>query len=319
MFSCRRLRGAFTLIELLAVIGITAILLALLLPAVMAARSRARGIQCMSNLRAIGQAIHGFEQSRGHLPRAYCGITSIAPPQQIYCLSPHTEILPWLGLETIYDQFNFQDQGLDFAGEFPSVGSNISLASVAISAFRCPEDSFRFASANSYRFCNGILPISGRDPGGAFWSYRPVTVAEISDGMSGTAFVSERLVGSPDVIDRERNTVEVSGETDYDRLENCLAGAFAGEVEDPWIGHLWFRGSVRQIGYYHLLSPNSSFRDCHHSLGMDGLYSARSLHSSGVFVLMGDGHVIFASDLIDIKVWRAFATIAGGETGGAEL
>ncbi len=106
----RSRRGAFTLVELLVVITIIGILIALLLPAVQAAREAARRTQCSNNLKQIGLAAHNFEQANGRFPPGYLGpipqsnSTSAAEfstqVQQMGCLS---FLLPFMELSNVGD------------------------------------------------------------------------------------------------------------------------------------------------------------------------------------------------------------------------
>lgn len=79
LFVSRNTGRAFTLVELLVVIAIIGVLVALLLPAIQAARESARRSQCVNNFKQIGLGVLNFEVSNGHLPRAASdAITDIA-------------------------------------------------------------------------------------------------------------------------------------------------------------------------------------------------------------------------------------------------
>src|SRR6059036_1967376 len=96
--AMRHLRSAFTLVELLVVIAIIGVLVALLLPAVQAAREAARRAQCSNNLKQLSLALHNYENTHNTLPPA--GIDSNQ-------MSWTVLLLPFFEQQALYDQFNF--------------------------------------------------------------------------------------------------------------------------------------------------------------------------------------------------------------------
>ena len=97
-------RRAFTLIELLVVIAIIGILVALLLPAVQAAREAARRIQCTTNLKQIGIAIHNYHDNYKTFPP---GRLRMFVDGQGRCFSAYAFMLPYLEANNLYQQIDF--------------------------------------------------------------------------------------------------------------------------------------------------------------------------------------------------------------------
>ncbi|MCB9938424.1 MAG: DUF1559 domain-containing protein [Planctomycetaceae bacterium] len=114
--SPKMARG-FTLVELLVVIAIIGILVALLLPAVQAAREAARRMQCSNNMKQMGIAFHNYHDTFKKFPSAYtiCRLDAMgsplggAPynaPRGDTAVSWGTSLLPYMEQQTVYDKFN---------------------------------------------------------------------------------------------------------------------------------------------------------------------------------------------------------------------
>ncbi len=123
--------GGFTLVELLVVIAIIGILIALLLPAVQAAREAARRMQCSNNLKQIGLALHNYEGAHGALPFGSGG--RINTPDYAVAGTWPAMLLPYLELKTVYDRFDFNLPMNDPA--------NAEAVESTIGVLVCPSDS----------------------------------------------------------------------------------------------------------------------------------------------------------------------------------
>src|SRR5436309_1859029 len=131
-------RTGFTLIELLVVIAIIGVLVALLLPAVQAAREAARRVQCTNNLKQIGLALHNYISVNDTVPpaaldtRIYAG-TTIANGG----FSAQARLLPYLEQTPLYNAANFSLNAINNA---PGTWSNVTVISTRLAGFLCPSE-----------------------------------------------------------------------------------------------------------------------------------------------------------------------------------
>src|SRR4051794_14402006 len=130
-------RPGFTLIELLVVIAIIGVLIALLLPAVQAAREAARRAQCTNNLKQIGLALFNYESANGCFPITGQGsLYNIPVPDTMYVDGTgfHARILPFLEQTNVFNAINFDIQDYNHIS-----GVNYTGYSSVVSAFICPS------------------------------------------------------------------------------------------------------------------------------------------------------------------------------------
>lgn len=181
--------NAAMIIVILVVVALGAVcvigmLAALLLPAVQAARNSVTTSVCTNNMKQIGLALHNYHDTYGSLPPAYIADETGQPMHSWRVL-----LLPFLGEQTLYEQYDF-----DEPWDSPN---NISLSFMIPAVYQCPE-SQGMADETTYMAVNG--------PGFIFDGEASRTFAEISDGTSNTIMVVETDVVpvhwmSPDDVD----------------------------------------------------------------------------------------------------------------------
>jgi len=315
-------RRAFTLVELLVVVGIIAVLTGLLLPAVQEVRAAAARASCGNNLKQIGLALHAHHDARGRFPP---GRGSPLPA----VFSAHAHLLPFLEQDGLQRGIDFSSAPVTFsvAGGPTYDGTvNLPAATAAVKTYLCPADpagdrvpgspfgaTSYAANAGSGAVDFGSLAQSD----GVFILGSAVGFRDLFDGSSQTAAFSERTVGPGQVTsDRGRLILERPPGADPSAA-GCDAGA---GTWNPERGAKWILGNYGNTLYNHALPPNSAgVWDCMDVRQQKGRLAARSGHTGGVSVLLCDGGVRFVPDGTSAVVWQALATRAGGEVSATPL
>lgn len=299
-------RVGFTLVELLVVITIIGILIALLLPAVQAAREAARRMQCSNNLKQWGLATANYESTYARYP--YGAIyTGTEPSWGVYRQSFVPALWPFLELKNLYDQYNYS---LPF---YETV--NLQVEAVRVDVYYCPSDrqgmwrvganDIDLRSRGNYVLNWGYCNYDQNKPAGtlrigAFSPNVQRTVADIRDGLSNTFFMSELLMARQD--------------SDFD---------LRGDIFNNDRGAAQFMTKYTpNSGIDSMYCANSTSDDPGPCLyNFDEVYvSARSKHPGGVNVLFGDGSVTFASNSVATDVWRGLSSKANDEPlGGGDI
>ncbi|NUQ60937.1 MAG: DUF1559 domain-containing protein [Pirellulales bacterium] len=303
-----RYRG-FTLVELLVVIAIIGILIALLLPAVQAAREAARRTQCKNHLKQIALALHNYEDSFKVFPpsstsRIGAGVwnypgTGPADPS-IHLHSFASLLLPYLEQGNVADKVNYNVSSLDPA--------NRTVASQILPFYRCPSYAGRdysddpvyvttvgydkFAIRNYVALgartvvgLSGVIP-----PEGVMFPGSRNRFRDVSDGTSNTIALAETR--------EERSAVWIDGTSAAvaARWTDLTSPTFAGSTVS--INHTpYFPGGV---------FPNS----------IGQAYGPSSFHPGGAQHAFVDGSVQFLKETMDAAVYDALTTRAGGEVVG---
>jgi prepilin-type N-terminal cleavage/methylation domain-containing protein len=300
-------RLAFTLVELLVVIAIIGILVALLLPAVQAAREAARRGSCGNNLKQLGLALHNYHDTYNSLPISYGGNGqySTGGTGRSWMLG----ILPFIEQQNLFDQV--QPGAL-------SVTANDTVSKTVVKPFLCPSDG-----------SNGGGSLSGRsnvNDTRAVNNYKAVAGGNWDWGDHQVAQPSGKWGSSKNGLDEGNGIICRNGGNKTENYINFAAitdgtsNTFAvGESIPAWCNHTWwwwFNGTTATCGVPLNYQKNKGVSFMVSKLtDWNRNYSFFSFHPGGAQFTLCDGGTRFVSDTIDITLYRQLATVSGGEVG----
>lgn len=290
-----RTRRAFTLVELLVVIAIIGILIALLLPAVQAARAAARRASCKNNVRQMGLAMHNYHSALNVFPPGVLG-TSGSTSRGHLLHTWQTLILEYVEQSALYDDYDF-DVRFDHANNAPAVLTKLPV-------YRCPEleDKLVLDRYGPGHYAGNAGTELGQNDGILF-PLSAVRFRDVLDGTSQTIAVGEL-------------SHEIGG-WGRGAINSGSGGGGGGGGGGSGGGHGFARGVLR---WWRCASGcaipgiNPPETSCNSSCERRFQFSSK--HTGGCHFAFADGHAQFVSETIDVDVYRALLTRAGGETVG---
>ena len=353
MSRLKRKRLAFTLVELLVVIAIIGILVALLLPAIQAAREAARRSQCSNHLKQLGVALHNYHDVHNALVSRTGGTQGPEPwhTSNNGQLSGFAGLLPFLEEGPLWDDIS---QGVGYgpgpggvATPFGPMAWTTGYAPFRqqVSTLLCPSDGgarnrdpATTQARSNYAFSSGDSINNNAYDGptrGPFGYHYYARFSDARDGLSNTVAMGERVIDTQTRTIRGGTAINV-GPVDQDPTL-CLATAAGNMYRDGIAttsisGIWWLDGRPASVGLSTVLPPNSPSCMADDRSWQWGLWSASSQHPGGANVVMLDGAVRFISDTIDTGrldlpqvgstsglaspygVWGALGSMSGGET-----
>jgi prepilin-type N-terminal cleavage/methylation domain-containing protein len=322
-------RRAFTLVELLVVVAIVGILIALLLPAVQAAREAARRTQCSNNLRQMVLATQNYIGAVKSVPPAIDWSRSTTSNWSVLA-----RLLPYMEDTSLHSLIDFRYNYNDVI----NAPKHAQVTQMKLPMYSCPSEqqaepktgTMQSHFPPSYGINSGTWfiydPTTAAIGNGAFVVNSKISDKAFADGMSKTLAFSE-VKAYQDKLASSGNPSGIGATIPATPAEVIAFGGTFGRT-----GHTeWVDGKVHETCFTATFAPNTSVpytnsgvtydidfisKAENAAIGAPPTYAAvtsRSYHAGIVQAAMMDGSVRAVGN-IDNNVWRAMATRNGGET-----
>jgi prepilin-type N-terminal cleavage/methylation domain-containing protein/prepilin-type processing-associated H-X9-DG protein len=347
----RTRRRGFTLIELLVVIAIIGVLIALLLPAVQAAREAARRAQCTNNLKQLGLAMHNYESTHGSFPPGRIWAPRPGrPPTDFPTIFSGTQNTPWFVLmlpqfeqQALYNAFNYELGSEGYSSSVnplaPVLGlfANSTIAANKVGMFQCPSDADRqFSIHPTYAGGAGLPALAAMvmtkgnyavSWGNTDWGQR--TIGTQAWFPSAFGHNLQGPIRIQDIRDGTSSTIFCAEVLQGDRYD--VRGLMWSTV--PGGCSFMTRFTPNKFNDYLNLQPSDYLNQvffcvpeppalpCVYAtsdVDRSAFAGSRSRHPGGVNVLFGDGGVRFIKDSINHPIWIGLNSIKNSEAISAD-